>query len=222
MIRLQCAGLGLAVLMVVPGAGLQAGDKQVLLKLSGQQVSGGFTSLDPASGLMLSGSFNDVLLPDGTRGIFAFWNACLPPPPTPPPEPPPPLCPTMAAGILPASAASASGGAVTINFDTAKMILLFASSGPSAWKGTFSPYTGLFSTSAQTTGNQENSTVLPGFPDPATLFTIVQRTGGNRQQGTANFAGTVGPHAVAAPPMGANGSLFVHSGGTVSVQYTAP
>jgi hypothetical protein len=216
--------LWIALTLALSCAVLQAGEKEILMKLSGQQPSGSFASADPATGLVLNGSFNATILPAGSEAVFAFWSVCLPPPPPPPGEPPPfppppPLCPVMAAGLLPSSTVKVQtgGSVVEIDFDTSKMILPLGVTGPSSWKGVFRRTTGVFSFTLEATGNQTSTNIVPGFPDPASTFTFIQRTTGNREQSSASFAGTVASHTVVPVPGVSNGNLLIHHGGTASI-----
>jgi hypothetical protein len=209
--------ISLTVTLVLGSSALGA-EKEILLQLSGKQVSGGFNTFDPSTGLVLNASFSPATLLDGTEGVFAAWSACVQPPP-----PAPPLCLVNAAGIAPASSIQVKqGNTVEVDFDATKLILVFLSTGPSTWKGSFKPHKGLFSFAQETTGNQVITNVTPGFPDPAVTWTIVQQTSGNRQQWSANFAGTLGPHSVQVLPASGNGNLFIHNGGVALIRTSTP
>ena len=216
--RSRVLALGAVAALVVCAADQQ---KQVLFNMNGQQVSGGFSALDPATGLVLGGSFSPATAPDGKQAFLAQWSVCTPPPPPSPEPPPPPFCPIVAAGLLPVSAVSVSGGrdVIEFRFDTAAMVVAYAVSGRSIWQGKLARYSGMFSYSQQSSGSQESRNVFPGFPD--TVMTLVQKTTGIRQQWSANFAGSVGPFAVVPPTVGSNGGAFVGSGGTAQLLYTA-
>jgi hypothetical protein len=194
---------------------MQAAEKEIQFTLKGQQVAGQFSVVD-ASGLVLFGSFIPTVMPDGTEGVIAAWSVCIPAPPSPP------ICTDQVLGLAPRSAVTMlpGGNGVELNFDTANMILLFGSAGPSTWKGTFVRYNGFFAHSVETTGDQESKDIIPGSPDPNVVWTLVQKTTGKRHESTAIFNGTIGSRPVASPLP--NGTFSTHSGGVAVFRITAP
>jgi hypothetical protein len=216
--RLVRAGvLSLLLLSASGAAGVAATEREVLFKLTGQQATGFVSVFDPIANVFAGGSFSSIVLPDGTEALFVIWSTCTSPDPMFPP-----VCTDNIVGIAPKTAVRGTGNGETldVDFDSTKLLQVFSSTGPSTWKGRLSRYTGPFSFAMITAGQEESTNVYPDFFNPAGTIKFVQKITGGKQTYSTVFTGTIGSRQISAPPVGPNGNVFTHRGGTMVVTRT--
>ena len=153
-------------------------------------------------------------------GLIPAAPVCVSPT-TPPPPLPPLIAATNITGIVPRGAIKLSPArelSVDLEIPRLQTVLNASSIDCSAGPCTMSrpvsfPVKGAFNRmvsgiGASTFTNNGNRDIVNVDP----LCTITSSFNGNDSGGTANFVGTIGMIAIAAPPLGANGSIHVQKG----------